>query len=716
MRSRHPQRKPGGMGNASSTPESRQIKPLCVACNRNLSYKNGFKPGNVYICVCKLRFQCVPCNKCGCINTWRHPGKVYRQFQQSTCIKCKHMFQHVACPKCNWNIYYNVKETGAYKIGETLSCPNAKCRWQGRGFKCGHCASAKNLPLDAAVQPGQIVKCHACQRNSQRTYCPQCAAPHLWRQCDRIEGKEVKCYSCHQEHVLINCGHCNHPKYMPPSEYQPGMIYACGDCDKTFQQAACSACGTSHVWLNSDYVYGQAFQCLNLQCGMQMVINMGDGVVAVGAGSDPNHPTRQQVQVASKQADYPVAAVPTINLKPLKLAVLTEVENPEVEEDEDAADDVTIVLVPPHSEEYKAVADEFSSSTELKILRVEKVVNDGMRQLYEAKRDVVAAMNGGNANELQLFHGTKADIVPAINYNGFRRDYAGTNAALFGSGVYFARHASYSTHPTYSPSDPRGERRVYLARVTVGHFGLGTADLKSPPPRSSKNKHKLCDSVVDNADLPTMFVIFHDSQALPEYIVVFTDSTTCSTCKQPYLPGPCGACLQCGIPDYLLDRHPNIDDRTGAKGDAIACDTEVPSLQDPDTGVAPGLRRLSRAQEEDVDEPSAVEGQELSVAAAGPAESLQKDPQSAVIPEMADSVDKIEDKPQPGLWLWQGDSELEFVDYSPELQRYLTQCKDVNKPCYFQSGPDKAQYYMDFERMEQVSIRTGRKRSVKCLH
>uniref|UniRef100_A0A0E9XMI1 PARP catalytic domain-containing protein n=2 Tax=Anguilla TaxID=7935 RepID=A0A0E9XMI1_ANGAN len=41
-----------------------------------------------------------------------------------------------------------------------------------------------------------------------------------------------------------------------------------------------------------------------------------------------------------------------------------------------------------------------------------------------------------------------------------------------------------------------------------------------PPPKSNSSHH-LYDSVTDNPNNPSMFIIFHDIQAYPEYLITF---------------------------------------------------------------------------------------------------------------------------------------------------------------------------------------------------
>ncbi len=40
---------------------------------------------------------------------------------------------------------------------------------------------------------------------------------------------------------------------------------------------------------------------------------------------------------------------------------------------------------------------------------------------------------------------------------GFKRNFNGLHATFYGKGVYFARDASYSSHPTYAAPDSNGK-------------------------------------------------------------------------------------------------------------------------------------------------------------------------------------------------------------------------------------------------------------------
>uniref|UniRef100_A0A3B5B177 Poly [ADP-ribose] polymerase n=1 Tax=Stegastes partitus TaxID=144197 RepID=A0A3B5B177_9TELE len=152
---------------------------------------------------------------------------------------------------------------------------------------------------------------------------------------------------------------------------------------------------------------------------------------------------------------------------------------------------------------------------------VERVQNTTLFQSYQLMKKQLEVKNKHKKNERLLFHGTGSTSIDLINKQGFNRSYAGAHGAMYGNGSYFAVNPTYSAQG-YAKPDVRGYKRMYQARVLVGDFTQGRAGLLSPPAKSSGNATDLYDSVSDNTAKPTMFVIFNDIQAYPEYLVTFT--------------------------------------------------------------------------------------------------------------------------------------------------------------------------------------------------
>lgn len=102
--------------------------------------------------------------------------------------------------------------------------------------------------------------------------------------------------------------------------------------------------------------------------------------------------------------------------------------------------------------------------------------------------------------------------------------FSSSIAACFGNGTYFAVNASYSANNTYSQPDASGTKYMYLARVLVGQYCVGSKGLVVPYQKSATDPTDLYDSVTDHLTTPSLFVIFNDIQAYPEYLITFNQS------------------------------------------------------------------------------------------------------------------------------------------------------------------------------------------------
>ncbi|XP_035513982.1 protein mono-ADP-ribosyltransferase PARP14-like, partial [Morone saxatilis] len=175
------------------------------------------------------------------------------------------------------------------------------------------------------------------------------------------------------------------------------------------------------------------------------------------------------------------------------------------------------------SKEYNDVETEFQKTgLSANIISIERVQNTTLWQSYQLMKKQLEVKNKHTNNEKRLFHGTGAKSIDLINKQGFNRSYAGTQVgAKCGNGSYFAVDPAYSAQG-YARPDISGHKRMYLARVLVGDFTQGRAGMIVPPAKGSRSASDLYDSVVDNTANPTMFIIFSDIQAYPEYLITFT--------------------------------------------------------------------------------------------------------------------------------------------------------------------------------------------------
>ncbi|KAI3375719.1 hypothetical protein L3Q82_004023 [Scortum barcoo] len=181
------------------------------------------------------------------------------------------------------------------------------------------------------------------------------------------------------------------------------------------------------------------------------------------------------------------------------------------------------VSLQPSSAEYRTVKEAFQQTIYKTVIKIERLQNIHLRRAYEVQKKHLSDKNRweGGAGEKLLYHGTTQDNCDSIMKTGFNRRFAGQNATSYGRGTYFAVKASYSAHPTYSRPAADGSQLMFVARVLTGIYTQGQSDMKVPPPRNHHQPHDRYDSLVDRMHKPSMYVVFHDSQAYPDYLITF---------------------------------------------------------------------------------------------------------------------------------------------------------------------------------------------------
>lgn len=92
-------------------------------------------------------------------------------------------------------------------------------------------------------------------------------------------------------------------------------------------------------------------------------------------------------------------------------------------------------------------------------------------------------------------------------------------ATAYGEGVYFAINSAMSLQDQYSPPNADGHKFVFVSKVLTGDYTTGCRTMKTAPRRESDDIPLRYDSVTDNITRPSMFVIFNDTQAYPEYLI-----------------------------------------------------------------------------------------------------------------------------------------------------------------------------------------------------
>ena len=156
-----------------------------------------------------------------------------------------------------------------------------------------------------------------------------------------------------------------------------------------------------------------------------------------------------------------------------------------------------------------------------KITRIEKVTNLELEKNFE-----VAKSKAFGEYIDTKFHGTSNNALRNIIKNGFKMPDPKPppdKRGMFGQGIYFATDSSKSAQTTYT----QGSQKLLLCQVILGRSKeVHKADY-------SWNKKKLRSQNFDSVFAPRgsavkndEFVIFDPYQALPQYIIHFSDAMT----------------------------------------------------------------------------------------------------------------------------------------------------------------------------------------------
>ncbi|KAM9340624.1 protein mono-ADP-ribosyltransferase PARP10 [Symphorus nematophorus] len=176
------------------------------------------------------------------------------------------------------------------------------------------------------------------------------------------------------------------------------------------------------------------------------------------------------------------------------------------------------------SDEFQNVVKNFYETiqeyhSKIRIIQVEKLMNRLLYNQYKLKKASVLQRATYPQVERTLYHGTSESSVKEICVHGFNRSFCGKNATVYGQGVYFAVNSALSVQDQYSPPNAEGYKFIFVSKVLTGDYTKGCHSMKTAPLKETDDIPLRYDSVTDDITKPSMFVIFNDTQAFPEYLI-----------------------------------------------------------------------------------------------------------------------------------------------------------------------------------------------------
>jgi hypothetical protein len=172
------------------------------------------------------------------------------------------------------------------------------------------------------------------------------------------------------------------------------------------------------------------------------------------------------------------------------------------------------------------------SKLRVNVLRIERIQNQWLWEVYDRSQKRVSEKNRGQVNERCLFHGSR--LIPPVKIykseQGF--DNRLSSRGMWGVGAYFAKGARYSD--AYAYITPEGHKQMFIVRVITGISYKCPPDssLKAPPkkadhPASSYSsggmfEDERYDSVCGTAQGSEIYVIYEHGKVYPAYLITYT--------------------------------------------------------------------------------------------------------------------------------------------------------------------------------------------------
>ncbi|XP_074543233.1 protein mono-ADP-ribosyltransferase PARP10 isoform X2 [Halichoeres trimaculatus] len=225
-----------------------------------------------------------------------------------------------------------------------------------------------------------------------------------------------------------------------------------------------------------------------------------------------------------KMQEYNIASGKSVKIS-RKMMDLEDLEKDVPEEEYSLLSNLPEVnKVDEESDEFQNVVKSFYETiqeyhSKIRIIQVEKLTNRLLHNQYKLKKASVLQRATYPVVERTLYHGTSETSVKEICVHGFNRSFCGKNATVYGQGVYFAVNSALSVQDQYSPPNADGHKFVFVSKVLTGDYTKGCHSMKTAPLKETGDVPLRYDSVTDDITKPSMFVIFNDTQAVPEYLI-----------------------------------------------------------------------------------------------------------------------------------------------------------------------------------------------------
>ncbi|XP_057553511.1 protein mono-ADP-ribosyltransferase PARP9 isoform X2 [Hippopotamus amphibius kiboko] len=153
----------------------------------------------------------------------------------------------------------------------------------------------------------------------------------------------------------------------------------------------------------------------------------------------------------------------------------------------------------------------------LRVIKVEKIDNALLTAVFQRRKKLMEGRTHGKPVSHRLFQQVPHQFCKMVYRVGFHRMYSVPCDPKYGVGIYFTKNLKNIAHRIKKTSATDKLIYVFEAEVLTGSFCQGHQLNIVPPPLhpGAVDSH---DSVVDSVSSPETFVIFSDTQAVPQYL------------------------------------------------------------------------------------------------------------------------------------------------------------------------------------------------------
>ena len=177
--------------------------------------------------------------------------------------------------------------------------------------------------------------------------------------------------------------------------------------------------------------------------------------------------------------------------------------------------------------EWSKVEEKMNRTMANQPIQIYRIQNKWLWQKYMHHKEMLHIKNGGQINELELFHGTCSNDPKNIYGGEEGFDMRFSAKGMWGEANYFAVNASYSDPYAYQASD--GCLEMFLVKVLTGdsHECPPDSSLRKPPVKQGgATAVQLCqvnyDTVTGHTKGSRVYMTYDNTKAYPAYLIRYS--------------------------------------------------------------------------------------------------------------------------------------------------------------------------------------------------